>query len=56
VSELAGTTVVTAGRVNYQRRDAGGCDNTNMDVEGGGWVQRTATERTVATGTVLTIE
>ena len=47
---------IPAGQVNYQQRDAGGCDNTNMDVEDDGWVQRTATDRTVSAGTVLRIE
>jgi hypothetical protein len=56
VGERKGVIPVTSGSVNYQHFDAGGCDNTNMDIEGDGWVQRTATERTVPTGTVLSIE
>ena len=56
VGERAGPAAVKAGRVNYQRRDAGGCDNTNIDVESDGWVQRTASERSVPQGTVLALE
>jgi hypothetical protein len=55
VGETKGTMAVTTGSVNYQRREAGGCDNTNTTVEGGGWVQRTSTERTVRSGTRLTV-
>ncbi len=54
--ETRGVMRIPAGQVNYQLRSAGGCDNTNMDVEGDGWVQRTATDRTVPAGTVLRIE
>lgn len=54
--ETRGVMAITAGQVNYQHRDVGGCDNTNMDVESDGWLQRTATERTVPVGTVLNIE
>lgn len=46
---------VSAASVNYQRRDAGGCDNTNATIDGGGWVQRTATDRAVPSGTRLTV-
>jgi len=38
-------------RTNYQAYEAGGCDNTNVVVTNAGIVQRTATERSVATGT-----
>jgi hypothetical protein len=38
-------------RTNYQTYEAGGCDNTNVVVTDAGIIQRTATERTVATGT-----
>ena len=31
-------------------------DGTNMNIEGDGWVQQTATDRILATGTVLTVE
>ena len=56
MGETRGLMRIPAGQVNYQQRDAGGCDNTNMDVKGDGWVQRTATDRTVSAGTVLSIE
>ncbi len=29
--------------VNYQERKAGGCDNTDVTVDGNGWTQRTNT-------------
>lgn len=54
--ETRGVMPITAGQVNYQQHQAGGCDNTDIDVEGDGWVQRTATERTVPVGTVLSID
>jgi hypothetical protein len=38
-------------RTNYQAYEAGGCGNTNVVVTGSGIVQRTSTERSVATGT-----
>jgi hypothetical protein len=41
-------------RVNYQAHDAGGCANTVSAPDGVGIVQRTATTRTVAQGSVLT--
>lgn len=47
---------VTEGQVNYQAHDAGGCDNTNMTVENGAFVQRTTTDRTVPLGTLLRLE
>ncbi len=53
--EKKGTMAIATGSVNYQRREVGGCDNTNMFLDGGGWVQRTNTVRTVRTGTRLTI-
>jgi len=56
VGERHGLMPVTSGSVNYQHRDAGGCDNTNMYVDGNGWVQQTNTTRMVPTGTVLSIE
>ena len=56
VGSKRGVMEVTTGSVNYQHRDAGGCDNTNMYVEGDGWVQQTAVERTVPTGARLSIE
>ena len=55
VGERKGVIPVSAASVNYQRRDAGGCDNTNTTIDGGGWVQRTATPRTVPSGTHLTV-
>lgn len=55
VGERKGVIPVSAASVNYQRRDAGGCDNTNTTIDGGGWVQRTATQRTVPSGTHLTV-
>lgn len=54
--ETKGVMAVTAGQVNYQAHDAGGCDNTTMAVEGGAFVQRTTTERTVKLGTLLSVE
>ena len=56
VGEKRGVMPITAGQVNYQQHSAGGCDNTNMNIEGDGWVQQTATDRILATGTVLTVE
>jgi hypothetical protein len=56
VGERKGVIAVTAGQVNYQDHGAGGCDNTNMYLEGDGWVQRTNTERTVPTGTILSVD
>jgi hypothetical protein len=44
---------VTAASVNYQKRSAGGCDNTDVTVDGTGWIQRTNTPRTVRSGTHL---
>lgn len=38
-------------RVNYQSNAAGGCDNSNVIITDAGLVQRTATERSLATGT-----
>lgn len=53
--ETRGVMAVTEGQVNYQAHDAGGCDNTNMAVEEGAFVQRTATERQVKLGTLLRV-
>jgi len=39
--------------VNYQDRSAGGCDNTDVGVDAGGWTQRTGVERSVRSGTRL---
>ncbi len=55
VGERRGTMAVTSVQVNYQAYDAGGCDNTNQFVEGGGWAQQTNVPRTVPSGTVLSI-
>jgi len=41
--------------VDYQRHQAGGCDNTNVVVSGAGWVQRTNTVRTAPAGRRLTL-
>ena len=46
---------VSAVSVNYQARSAGGCDNTNVTVDGTGWMQRPNTPRTVQSGTRLTL-
>jgi hypothetical protein len=55
VGERRGAMSIESCQVNYQAYDAGGCDNTNQTVDGGGWVQRTNTERTVPTGAMLAI-
>jgi hypothetical protein len=55
VGERRGVIPITSGRVNYQPRAAGGCDNTNQTVDGTGWLQRTASERIVPSDTVLSI-
>ena len=39
--------------VNYQERKAGGCDNTEVTVDGNGWTQRTNTTRTARSGSRL---
>ena len=49
------STPVTTVSVNYQERSAGGCDNTNVTVDGTGWTQRTATTRTARSGTRLAL-
>jgi hypothetical protein len=54
--ETRGLISITEGRVNYQAHDAGGCDNTDMAVEDGTFVQRTATERIVGLGSILRVE
>ncbi len=41
--------------VNYQSYAAGGCDNTNVTSDGGGWVQMTNMERTSRTAARLTL-
>ena len=41
--------------VNYQRHEAGGCANTDVFVDGDGWVQRTSTTRTSRSGRVLSL-
>lgn len=40
-------------RVNYQKRQDGGCDNTTIDADGNGWVQRTNHFRATPQGQVL---
>jgi hypothetical protein len=60
-SDLSGTEEggqrfsVAAVLVNYQKRSAGGCDNTDVAVDGTGWTQRTNTPRTVPSGTRLSL-
>jgi hypothetical protein len=46
---------VTGVLVNYQDRSAGGCDNTDVTVDGTGWTQRTNTPRTVRSGARLSL-
>ena len=53
VGESDQTIPVTAVSVDYQARSAGGCDNTNVEVDAAGWIQRTNTERTVRAGSRL---
>lgn len=48
-------TPVATVKVSYQERSAGGCDNTNVSVDGSGWEQRTGTERTTPTGARLSL-
>jgi len=46
---------VTAVSANYQERSAGGCDNTDVEVDASGWLQRTNTERRRRPGARLTL-
>lgn len=46
---------VTTVSVNYQERSAGGCDNTNVSVDGTGWIQRTNTTRATRPGARLSL-
>lgn len=46
---------VTAVSVNYQESSAGGCDNTNVTVDGSGWTQRTNTHRSTPPGARLSL-
>jgi hypothetical protein len=55
VGEAGQTIPVTTVSVNYQRYEAGGCANTNVTVDGEGWLQRTSTERVARTGSRLSI-
>jgi len=41
--------------VNYQERKAGGCDNTDVIVDGNAWTQRTNTTRTARSGSRLSL-
>ena len=49
------TIPVSTVSVNYQDRSAGGCDNTDVTVDGTGWTQRTNTLRSVRSGTRLSL-
>jgi hypothetical protein len=53
VGEEGSAIPVTTVSVNYQDRSAGGCDNTDVAVDAGGWTQRTGVERSVRSGTRL---
>lgn len=53
VTEDGNAAIVNAVSVNYQTRQAGGCDNTNATVDDVGFIQRTNTERTTPTGSTL---
>ena len=53
--EEAQTFPVTTVSVNYQDRSAGGCDNTNVEVDGTGWTQRTNTPRSTRSGSRLSL-
>lgn len=55
VGEQGQTIDVATVSVNYQRHEAGGCANTDVTVDGGGWLQRTTTERTTRTGDRLSV-
>jgi hypothetical protein len=55
VGEEGQTIEVTTVLVNYQRYESGGCDNTDVVVDGSGWVQRTTVERVATTGDRLSI-
>ena len=46
---------ITAVVVNYQDRSAGGCDNTNVSVDGTGWTQRTNVPRPTPPGARLSL-
>ena len=54
VGEDDQTIPVTTVSPNYQDRSAGGCDNTDVSVDAGGWIQRTNTSRTARGGFPLT--
>lgn len=55
-TQVDGSTFrTTSVRLNYQTFGDGGCANSNTFTDGGGFVQRTATERTNATGSRLTL-
>ncbi|MDP9387511.1 MAG: hypothetical protein M3Q48_06170 [Actinomycetota bacterium] len=43
-------------RVNYQARATGGCDNTDVEVDGAGVVQRTNAERRTLPGAVIRLD
>ncbi|MGF1596113.1 MAG: hypothetical protein ACFCVK_04160 [Acidimicrobiales bacterium] len=47
------TVAVETVRVNYQSHPDGGCANTDIAVDGDGFVQRTATARRAGTGATL---
>jgi hypothetical protein len=53
VGETGQPIAVTSVSANFQDRAAGGCDNTDVTVDGSGWVQRTTTERTTRSGSPL---
>jgi hypothetical protein len=55
IGENAQPIPISTVSVNYQERSAGGCDNTNVSVDGAGWIQRTATERVTRSGTQLSL-
>ena len=44
---------VTVARVNYQAHSDGGCANTDITVDGDGFVQRTSTNRTLTSGSTI---
>ncbi|MEA3510815.1 MAG: hypothetical protein U9R51_05210, partial [Actinomycetota bacterium] len=55
IGETDQPIAVTSVSVMFQERAAGGCDNTDVTVDGSGWVQQTTTERTTRPGSPLSL-
>lgn len=50
-----GAVAVRSGRINFQTTADGGCSNTDWSVDDDAFVQRTNVERTVSSGTRLSL-